>query len=61
VTRRINQHARLRQTVRGIHAANAHIPSDEIQKIVNEAVRKVCAERRRQSRADLRPRKNVVK
>ena len=33
MTRRTKQHARLRQTIREIHAANAHIPPDEIQKI----------------------------
>ena len=48
MTRRIKQHARLRQTVREIHAGNAHIPPDEIQKIVDQANREVRAERRRQ-------------
>ena len=38
---------RLKETIGEIHAANAHIPPDEIQKIVDDAVREVRAERRR--------------
>jgi len=37
----------LRQAVREIRAGNARIPQDEIEKIVDDAVREVRAERRR--------------
>jgi hypothetical protein len=36
---------RLKETIGEIHAANAHIPPDEIEKIVDDAVRAVRAER----------------
>jgi len=36
-----------REMLGEIHAANAHIPPDEIQKIVDDAVSEVRAERQR--------------
>ena len=39
----------LKKTIGEIHAANAHIPPEEIEKIVDDAVREIRAERRRRS------------
>jgi hypothetical protein len=41
-----------KETLGEIHAANAHIPPDEIQKIVDDAVREVRAERRAKQKAE---------
>jgi hypothetical protein len=42
----------LKQIIREIQAANAHIPVSEIEKIVDDAVREVHAERRTKQRAE---------
>jgi len=43
---------RLKETIGEIHAANSHIPPDEVQKIVDDAVREVRAERRAKQKAE---------
>jgi hypothetical protein len=43
---------RVKETIGEIHASNAHIPPDEIDKIVDDAVREVRAERRAKQKTE---------
>jgi hypothetical protein len=51
---------KLKEMIGEIHAANAHNPPDEIQKIVDDAVSEVRAERQRRKPRGSAPRKGCA-